>query len=177
MKKILLITLFFLMSTRSVVSAIQITSRVNASTDDAEEQSSGSMSLTSSDLELVDNQVVGMRFNNIDIPQGAQIENAYIQFTVDETKGSGAGAVLNFSAEAVDDAQGFSSTASDISNRTLTGASVQWDVPAWNTVGEADLDQQTPDLSAVIQEVVNRAGWTGLNSIVVVVNTCYVLKD
>ncbi|MEI2302524.1 hypothetical protein MKZ91_31295, partial [Ensifer sp. MJa1] len=62
--------------------------RVVASADDAEERSSGSMSLNSSDLELtVDDgvgQTVGIRFIGIDIPKGAIITNAYIQFTVDE---------------------------------------------------------------------------------------------
>ncbi|MEI2302410.1 hypothetical protein MKZ91_30660, partial [Ensifer sp. MJa1] len=62
--------------------------RVAASADDAEERSTGSMSLSSSDLELtVDDgvgQAVGIRFIGVDIPKGAIITNAYIQFTVDE---------------------------------------------------------------------------------------------
>ena len=47
--------------------------RVAAGLDDAEESSSGSVGLTSSDLELVytgGNQTVGIRFNGLDIPQG-----------------------------------------------------------------------------------------------------------
>src|SRR5439155_3632165 len=62
--------------------------RVSASSDDAEEQSSGTVSLTSSDLELVydgNNQTVGMRFTGVNIPRGATIVNAYVQFQVDET--------------------------------------------------------------------------------------------
>ena len=45
---------------------------------------------TSSDLELVTNmanggeQIVGLRFQNLMIPQGAKIDNAYIEFEVDE---------------------------------------------------------------------------------------------
>lgn len=60
---------------------------VNASSDDAEEDSGGDMSLGSSDLELMDGQAaVGMRFNTVNIPRDATITNAYIQFTCDETK-------------------------------------------------------------------------------------------
>ena len=62
--------------------------RVAAGSDDAEESASGSMSLTSSDLELVydgSDQTVGIRFSGVDIPQGANIVNAYVQFQVDET--------------------------------------------------------------------------------------------
>ncbi len=46
--------------------SVTVESRVSASSDDAEERSSGSVNLTSSDLELVDDgsrrQTVGMRF-------------------------------------------------------------------------------------------------------------------
>ena len=62
--------------------------RVSASSDDAEERASGTMNLTSSDLELVEEkgiQTVGMRFNGLTIPPGMMITEAYIQFQVDET--------------------------------------------------------------------------------------------
>ncbi|PQP32961.1 hypothetical protein C6A36_01720, partial [Desulfobacteraceae bacterium SEEP-SAG10] len=53
---------------------------VASGSDDAEESSSGNMRLASRDLEMVynrRNQTVGIRFNSIDIPQGATIVNAY----------------------------------------------------------------------------------------------------
>jgi len=54
---------------------VTIASRVNTSSDDAEEAiSSGAVSLTSSDLELgadgTVSQIVGMRFNGVTVPQG-----------------------------------------------------------------------------------------------------------
>ena len=58
-------------------------------TNDIEEyKNSGDMYEGSSDLELGSDggeQIVGMRFN-LPVPQGATINNAYIQFTVDENK-------------------------------------------------------------------------------------------
>src|SRR3990172_6787081 len=63
--------------------------RVSASTDDAEESATGSVTKASSDLELVydgTNQVVGMRFLDIAVPQGATITSAWIQFTADESQ-------------------------------------------------------------------------------------------
>ncbi len=48
---------------------------------------SGSVGLTSSDLELVrtsSDQQIGMRFQNISIEQGAIINSAYIEFACDE---------------------------------------------------------------------------------------------
>ena len=69
----------------SSVTTLEV--RVAASSDDAEERSSGGVNLTSSDLELVydgSDQTVGIRFNGVTIPQGASIRNAYVQFQVDE---------------------------------------------------------------------------------------------
>jgi len=39
----------------------------------------------------------------------------------------------------------------------------------WTTVGEAGPDQQTPQLAAIIQEIVDRAGWTDGNAIVIII--------
>ena len=67
---------------------VSVEVRVAAGSDDAEESTSGSMSLTSSDLELVydgSDQTVGIRFSGVDIPQGANIVNAYVQFQVEES--------------------------------------------------------------------------------------------
>ena len=52
--------------------------------DDAEELGTGAMRLANGDLELVvkltDVQTVGLRFTNVQIPRGAAIESAYVQF-------------------------------------------------------------------------------------------------
>jgi hypothetical protein len=56
--------------------------RVAASSDDAEQRVSGGMDLTSSDLELTTDgstqQVVGIRFNGLQVPAGATITNAWV---------------------------------------------------------------------------------------------------
>ena len=40
---------------------------------------------------------------------------------------------------------------------------------AWTTIGEAGPNQRTPNISAVIQEIVNRSGWALGNSLAVIV--------
>ena len=84
---------------------------MSASTDDAEEASSGSMDLTSTDLELINDrgtdQTVGMRFRAVAIPAGAWISEAYVQFQVDET--SSGLTSLTIEGEATDDAAPFGS--------------------------------------------------------------------
>ena len=71
-------------------TAIDISSQINSNNDDAEEETSnGSIDIESSDLEMAfdgsNEQIIGMRFNNINIPSYATVTHAYIQFTVDET--------------------------------------------------------------------------------------------
>jgi hypothetical protein len=135
--------------------------------DDAEEASGGGMDLGSSDLELVEDatvQQVGVRFQNITIPQGATITNAYIQFTADETD-SGATS-LTIYGEDIDNAPIFENIANNISSRTKTTASVAWNsIPAWDLVDEQGPDQKTPDLSSIVQEIVNIGTWSSGNSI------------
>lgn len=153
---------------------VTITSRVSAGSDDAEQrQTGGQVSLTSSDLELVydssttGNQYVGMRFNNVNVPIGKTITNAYIQFTVDETN-SGATS-LTIKGQAADNPATFTTASNNVSSRATTAASVAWAPTAWNTVGAAGVDQRTPDLKNIVQEIVNRAGWAQNNSIVLII--------
>ena len=144
--------------------------RVADSSDDAEERSSGSMYLTSSDLELVfdgSDQTVGMRFNVVGVPQGALITNAYIQFQVDEI--NTVATSLTIEGEDIDDALNFTPTSGNISSRPRTGTTVSWDPVPWTTQGEVGLDQQTPNIASIIQEIVDRPGWTIGNSLVIII--------
>jgi len=149
---------------------VTIEVRISSSSDDAEEKASGSMKLTSSDLELVydkSNQTVGMRFNSVDIPSGATITNAYIQFQVDETP-SGTTS-LTIQAQAADDPPTFTNSSGNISSRARTAAAQSWSPPPWPTKNAAGPDQRTPNIAAVIQEVVKRTGWASGNSLVVII--------
>ncbi len=141
--------------------------QISSSIDDVEERFDGTIATTSSDLELVldgaGNQTVGMRFTDIYVPQGATILDAYIQFTTDEpTSGI---TTLSIEGEAHDNAPLFTNTDFNVSSRQRTAAAVPWSPPPWLTVGEASIDQQTPDLSPIIQEIVDRPGWQAGNSL------------
>jgi len=146
-----------------------VESRVAASNDDAE-QAGSSVSLTSSDLELVTDgsvQTVGMRFAGLAIPPGAAIQSAWIQFAVDETN-TGATS-LSFRGEAANSAASFANTANNLSLRPATAAAVAWSPPAWPSVGAAGPDQRTPDLRSIVQEIVSRPGWASGNAIAILV--------
>jgi hypothetical protein len=48
----------------------------------------------------------------------------------------------------------------NVSSRARTAAAVRWTPPAWNNKHAAGPDQQTPGLSAVIEEIVGRDDWS-----------------
>jgi RHS repeat-associated protein len=138
--------------------------------DDAEQSASGSMSLTSTDIEIVmdaSNQKVGLRFANVNLPQGAVISNAAIQFTVDEVNSEAT--MLTIQAQASDNAPTFTSTSNNISSRSRTTASVSWTPAAWSAVNESGPNQRTPNLASVIQETVSRTGWASGNAIAIII--------
>ncbi len=144
--------------------------RIGEQSDDAEEDSSGSVGLHSSDLEMVKEatvQTIGLRFRGITVPRGSTIHNAYVQFTVDETSSVPTNLVLR--AEAADDAQTYRTSRQNISSRPTTRGSVTWSVPAWNREGEAGSAQRTPNLASIIQDVVDRNGWQSGNALALVV--------
>jgi hypothetical protein len=136
--------------------------QVAAGADDAEESPSGSVKLTSSDLEMVVDkssvQTVGLRFPGVDLPAGASITSAHLQFQADEADSGLASLVVE--GEASDDAAPFVNSSGNLSSRPRTSSSVPWSPPDWNLVGEAGPAQQTPDLSAILQEIVSRPGWS-----------------
>lgn len=148
--------------------------QVAAGSDDAEEAvGSGTMYIESTDLELVvDNliitQLVGLRFANVNVPQGANITNAYVQFQTDETA-SGVASLL-VEGQASDNAAAFEDANYNISSRPRTLASAVWVPPPWSAAGEAGPDQQTPDLGAVIQEIVDRPGWASGNALAIIIS-------
>jgi hypothetical protein len=108
-----------------------------------------------------------MRFTGVGIPQGAAITGAYVQFKVDEPDSEITNLVIE--AEAVDTAPVFTTQNGDISTRARTSAQVNWSPGPWLTIGEAGLEQRIPDISAIIQEVVNRSGWVSGNAVVVII--------
>jgi type IV pilus assembly protein PilY1 len=109
-------------------------------------------------------QKVGFRFQNVNVPKGATITNAYLKF------GSGisadGAANLEIRGQKSGDAAAFQEVALGISGRPQTGAKVDWNasstipLSAW-TEGQS---YRTPDLKTVVQEIINQSDWCGGNS-------------
>ncbi|MFK7996547.1 MAG: pre-peptidase C-terminal domain-containing protein [Granulosicoccus sp.] len=150
-----------------VPGVVSIDTTIAVGTDDVEQRGGGRVDFDSSDLELIFdanvNQTIGLRFDELDIPQGANIVRAYLQFQTDER--SSGPATLNIHGVASDDAGPWQSTRFDVSRRSRTSTSVSWAPDAWNQVGESAVGQRTPDLAALVEEVVGRSGWQPGNAI------------
>lgn len=159
--------------------------RVNQASDDMEEyiaagngqtqnQTLGSMDNGSSDLELgcaainnADPQLIGIRFASVNLPKGVYIKKAYIEFTVDAINKNTDPCNLIIKAEAADNPLTFDANIPfNVSSRTMSADSVNWAVSgtSWATVGSHGSEQQTPDISALVQQLVDRNGWTAGNA-------------
>lgn len=146
------------------------TTYVNSSANDAEESAAGPVNLNSSDLELVNDpdagagiQTVGLRFENLALPPGARITSARLRFRTDEVQSETT--TLTVRAQAADTAPVFTTNTGNLSTRPVTAAAVEWRPAAWTAVGDSGLAQCTPDLAAMVQEIVSRPGWAGGNAL------------
>lgn len=149
-----------------------IDTSVAETADDAEQRlGSGLVQIESTDLGLgvgSQPQLVGVRFGSIAVPRGATIERAYVQFAVDEVDRDSAS--LTISGELSSDAAPFAPLQLDISSRPVTSASVAWSPPEWLAVRAAGEGQRTPDLSAVVQEIVDQPDWSSGNAMAVIIS-------
>jgi uncharacterized protein YjiK len=145
--------------------------RVVSSSDDAEENWHTVISVDSPDLELVHylgDQVVGMRFNGVTLPKNAAISNAYVQFQTDETDVGYT--PLTVWGEAQDNPGTFLAINQNISSRIRTSNSVDWYPPPWTVVDEAGVDQRTENIKNILQEIINRPGWSSGNSMIILID-------
>jgi hypothetical protein len=145
--------------------------RITDDNDDVEQEPSGSVSRpTSSDLEIFDDggvQIIGLRFLKVLVPRGATVSNAYIEFQVDETKGGTEPVNAIIQGELTPNAPAFADTINNVSNRPKTTTQVLWQPGNWTTVGQKD---QTSNIAAVIDEVINQPDWFSGNALVIIIS-------
>ncbi|MEJ2444630.1 MAG: VWA domain-containing protein, partial [Exilibacterium sp.] len=105
-------------------------------------------------------QATGLRFQDVGIPQGATVTKAYIEFTPKTSSIPGDALSLNIKVEDSADAGQFKATSGDISSASYFSSFITWDAGDWvkhETV-------KTPDLTAMMQQVVDRTDWCGGNA-------------
>ncbi len=140
--------------------------RISIGQGDMEENlNTGHVSGASSDLELGYDgskpQLAALRFPGLDVPPGATITSAYVEFEVDEVTTGAASFVIE--GQATDDAAALVASNSNLSGRSRTSASVAWVPEPWST---KSAKHNSSDFSSVVQEIVNRSGWQSGNALV-----------
>lgn len=151
---------------RTIIKTYQIQS----SLDDAEERSSdGRMNLDSGSLDLNNDDIIGLRFDQIDLPSDAQIKAAYLRFFGGNADSNSTEALtVTIEGEAVDDAPAFSGEDGHISTRfssQTTSSSVQWQVPQWPNSWLSSDKHKSVDITEIINEIVSRPGFSNGNAI------------
>jgi len=166
MRQFYLISIFLVFFV-SLVDAATVDVRIASGSDDAvEELNTGNIYNGEGQLDIVVYngsyvavQKVGLRFIDIQIPNGAVINNAYIQFRA--TRDEAGQTDITIVGENSSDAAIYTTGNSGITSRSETSASVNWlNVPAWLQGG----DYQTVDITPIVQEIVNLGGWQSGNA-------------
>jgi hypothetical protein len=105
----------------------------------------------------------GFRFRNVTIPAGSTINSATMQLY---TNGDSDGSTWRFKivGEDQDNPGVWADTSHEPSGITETTAKIDWDPSTW-----ASGWHTSPDISTIIQEIIDRGGWSSGNAICLVV--------
>lgn len=146
---------------------------VNRSSDDSEENLvTGKMNLTSTILEMPyddrtkANQLIGIRFSGIQLPQGAVISQAYLVFN--SAKVDSSDATLTIQGEASVNPGTYTSSGL-ISSRLQTNASVVWKPASWETVDDNYSQRFSANIAPIINEVIGM-GWQSGNPMAFIIS-------
>ncbi len=148
--------------TLTVVAEITKAYQVSARADDAHGKKFATLQRLNEPALSVGLNRAAMRFCNVEVPQGAEIVNATLKICA---YSGGLGGQVNavVTAEAADNVSEFSSS-HRLANVMNSDASAVW---TWDSAWSADTWYDSPDLGAVIQEIVNRPGWSAGNALAI----------
>lgn len=137
------------------------TAAIAASSDDARQDGSA-VTLTGVNITIdTTTRYGGLRFLNVTIPPASTINSAGLTVTLPSASFDDPD--LTLWGHDIDDAPTFTTTANDLSGRTPTTATVTW---AATGIGAGA--KTSPSIAAIIQEIVNRAGWASGNDLALI---------
>jgi PKD repeat protein len=147
--------------------ALPLDTPVQRAFDDVEQRPTGYADWVGTTLNVPNaggtTQTVGLRFDNLEVPQGATITEAWVQFT---SAGANSGTTtVQIYGIAENDTPAFTTSPTTVTSRARTQARSTWNAAAWTGTGQAGTAQRTSDLRTVAQEVVSRPGWRRGNAL------------
>src|SRR4030042_3041657 len=166
------ILMFTFIATSQTTISIQVSDPADdheESRDNVGDKTIGAMDEGSTDLEFTTEKVrqyAACIFRNVQIPVGANMTNAYIQFTADDVNSEVITVDIYGAAEANVTAP-FTEDPFGISSHPSTIAIVSWTPAPWANVGDAGEAQRTPDLSPIITEIIGLTGWAAGNNLMI----------
>ncbi|WP_281388900.1 PKD domain-containing protein [Kribbella qitaiheensis] len=147
--------------------ALPLDTPVQRAFDDVEQRPTGYADWVGTTLNVPNagttTQTVGLRFDNLDVPQGATVTEAWVQFT-SAGANSGTTAVQIYGI-AENDTPAFTTSPTGVTSRPRTQAHATWNAAAWTGTGQAGTAQRTADLRVEAQEVLSRPGWRRGNAL------------
>lgn len=153
---------------------------IRSKNDDVEESQNGTLINLDGNLEIGrDNpiigrkmgvQKIGLRFTNIEIPRGATITSAHIQFTSGEWASKNHD--IDIKIENETNSVIFKNTPNTVSSRNFLNKSILWKTSGWWTIGQKNNNQKTSNLKELLQTVVNKQSWQSSNNAI-----CFMLTS
>lgn len=143
----------------------QFSSIIFQKSDEAKENSLGKMSIGKTVLDMSlhsEKELIGLRFQDINIPQNAKIIHAYLQFTTAELTTEKS--YFHIKAHLTNHSKTFSSK-DLISSRPTTKHKVDWTPTSWKEIWAQNKQQTTPNLSHIVQEIIDQKKWKEGNAI------------
>ena len=109
--------------------------------------------------------LAGLRYRFLDVPQGAEIVKAHIDFHVGEATTNDFN--VQIKGHDVDDSWSINNAKNHLSRRVRTNAEVDWSFTA-----DVELDQRvnSPDITPIVQEIVGRPGWAPNNEMMMLLD-------
>lgn len=143
--------------------------KISNTSDDAEESGTGKAIALNAEMKIggytaaaltpANKNLSAFRFANVDLPENAKIDDAYLEFT---TKATGANQSSNMAISAeLGNPAAYTTTAGNISNRNYTASTVKYEQPSFTTAKQI---VRTPNLKSIIDET-RLMGWTNGNAL------------
>ncbi|WP_067514433.1 DNRLRE domain-containing protein [Endozoicomonas ascidiicola] len=113
----------------------------------------------------------GLHYTRLPIKQGIQILEARLELTAYSSRNDSTN--LRIQAHDTDSASAIVPKDGNISNRRKTQALTDWSLAAW----ERNRSYQSPDISSVIQEIVDRDNWKAGNNLTLLLSTTHGYRE
>ncbi len=153
----------------TVMREITVEYHVSSGADDAHGMKWSSSQMLNDSALVVGQYTAGMRFIGIKVPQGVEIKSATLKIC-SYTSGLTGEIDGMIQAEAADNPADFSGFGRAPSQAPKTDASQAWKIKS-NEPWTSNTWYDSPDIRTVIQEVVDRPGWSADNAMVIIFST------